>query len=132
MDKRRFELVTFAAATEMRNSACALVHGKALREWFRDEQILAIAEQRYDGILSAAEQAMLTFARQTVADATATTRGSPLLPLPFLDFLPLPALPSPPPPAPPSGTTAFSSIFSSSGLVWSPRLASVFVELSNA
>jgi len=75
MDKRRFELVTFAAATHMRNSACALVHGKALREWFDDEQILAIAEERDDGMLSAAEQAMLSFARQTVRDATAITRG---------------------------------------------------------
>ena len=31
MDKRRFELVTFAAAHELRNTACALAHGKALR-----------------------------------------------------------------------------------------------------
>ena len=28
MDKRRFELVTFAAACALGNSACALVHGK--------------------------------------------------------------------------------------------------------
>ena len=30
MDKRRFELVTFAAAYALDNTACALVHGKAL------------------------------------------------------------------------------------------------------
>jgi hypothetical protein len=46
----------------------------ALREWFGDRQILAIAEQRVDGILGAAEQAMLAFARQIVRDATAITR----------------------------------------------------------
>jgi uncharacterized peroxidase-related enzyme len=73
MDKRRFELVTFAAALELDNSACALVHGKALREFFTDAQIFAIAEGRCDTILSKAEQAMVTFARQTAIDATQTT-----------------------------------------------------------
>jgi len=74
MDKRRFELVTFAAAVDLRNSACALVHGRTLREFFSDEQILAIAQGRCDGILSEAEQAMVAFARQTVNDASGTTR----------------------------------------------------------
>ena len=31
MDPRRFELVTFAAAHALGNTACALAHGKALR-----------------------------------------------------------------------------------------------------
>jgi uncharacterized peroxidase-related enzyme len=74
MDKRRFELVTFATAVDLRNSACALVHGRALREFFSDAQILDIAQGRCDGILSAAEQAMVAFARQTVNDASTTTR----------------------------------------------------------
>jgi uncharacterized peroxidase-related enzyme len=74
MDKRRFELVTFAAAVDLRNSACALVHGRALREFFSDAQILDIAQGRYHGILSNAEQAMVAFARQTVNDAAGTTR----------------------------------------------------------
>jgi uncharacterized peroxidase-related enzyme len=73
MDKRRFELVTFATAVDLRNSACALVHGEALREFFTDSQIHAMAEGRYDGILSQAEQAMVRFARQTVIDAPGTT-----------------------------------------------------------
>ena len=73
LDKRRFELLTFVAACDLDNSACALVHGKALREFFSDAQILAIAEGRYDAILSEAEQAMVTFARQTTNDATKTT-----------------------------------------------------------
>jgi uncharacterized peroxidase-related enzyme len=72
MDKRRFELVTFVAALELGNSACALVHGKVLREWFSDAQIVAIAESD-DAFLSAAEQAMLAFARQTARDATGTS-----------------------------------------------------------
>jgi alkylhydroperoxidase family enzyme len=75
MDKRRFELVTFGAAIELRNTACALVHGKALRQWFSDAQIVAIANEQYAGILSDAEQAMVAFARQTARDATRTTAG---------------------------------------------------------
>ncbi|MFI4931586.1 MAG: carboxymuconolactone decarboxylase family protein [Burkholderiales bacterium] len=75
MDKRRFELITFVAALELDNSACALVHGKALREFFTDAQILAIAAGRGDTILSKAEQAMVTFARQTAIDATRITAG---------------------------------------------------------
>ena len=43
MDKRRFELVTFAAAHELRSSACSLAHGKVLEEFFGDRDIVAIA-----------------------------------------------------------------------------------------
>lgn len=73
MDRRRFELVTFAAAHELRHSACALAHGKALRDFFTDEQIVAIAEGRLEGVLGAAEQAMLRFARQIARDASQVT-----------------------------------------------------------
>ena len=73
IDKRRFELVTFAAALELRNSACALVHGKALRPWFTDAQIIAIAQGHADTVLGAAEQAVFAFARQTARDASRTT-----------------------------------------------------------
>jgi uncharacterized peroxidase-related enzyme len=70
MDKRRFELVTFAAAHALGHSACALAHGKALGEFFTQEQVIAIAEGRFEGLLSAAEQAMLRFARQVALDAS--------------------------------------------------------------
>jgi uncharacterized peroxidase-related enzyme len=73
MDKRRFELATFAAAHELKNSACTLAHGKALREFFSDGQIAAIAEGRLDGVLDAAEQAMVGFARQVARDASRVT-----------------------------------------------------------
>jgi alkylhydroperoxidase family enzyme len=73
MDKRRFELVTFAAAHELRHSACTLAHGKALREFFSDEQILAIAEGRLAGILSRAEQSLVAFTRQIARDASQVT-----------------------------------------------------------
>jgi len=69
MDKRRFELVTFAAAHELRHSACALAHGRALRPFFSDEQIVAIAQGRLDGVVNEAEKALLGFARQIARDA---------------------------------------------------------------
>ena len=73
MSKRRFELITFTAAHELRHSACALAHGKALREFFDDEQILAIAEDRLAGVLHAPEQAMLRFTRQVARDASSVS-----------------------------------------------------------
>lgn len=69
MDKRRLELATFAAAHELRHSACALAHGRVLREFFSDEAILAIAEQRPHPTLSDAELALLRFARRVARDA---------------------------------------------------------------
>jgi len=75
MDKRRFELVTFVAAHELKNSACALAHGKALRDFFRDDEIVAIASGRLQGVLTAAEQAMVRFARQIAREASEVTPG---------------------------------------------------------
>jgi hypothetical protein len=68
-----FRARDLAAAHELRNTACALAHGKALREFFTDAQVLAIAEDRFDGILTAAEQAMVMFARQIAKDASRVT-----------------------------------------------------------
>jgi uncharacterized peroxidase-related enzyme len=70
MSKRRFELATFAAAHELANTACSLAHGRALREFFSDAEIVAIAACRLDGVLDAAEQALVRFARQVARDAS--------------------------------------------------------------
>ena len=75
MDKRRFELVTFAAAHELRHTPCTLAHGHALREFFSDEQIVAIAADRLTGVLDEPERAMLRFARQVARDASNVTSG---------------------------------------------------------
>lgn len=75
MDRRRFELVTFAAAHELRHSACAIAHGQALRPFFNDAQIIAIAEGRLAGLLGEGEQAMLRYARQVARDAAQVTAG---------------------------------------------------------
>jgi uncharacterized peroxidase-related enzyme len=73
MDKRRFELVTFVASLELRNSSCSLAHGKKLREFFGDPDIVAIAADRLGGPLGEAERAMLRFARQVAQDASRVT-----------------------------------------------------------
>ena len=70
MDKRRFELVTFVAAHALGNS---MAHGKALGEFFSNEQIRAIASGRCDGILSEGEQAMVAYSRQVATAAQHTT-----------------------------------------------------------
>lgn len=68
MTPRRYELVTFAAAHELRNSACTFAHGQALREFFSDDDIVAMADGRVD-MLEAAERPMVVFARQVARDA---------------------------------------------------------------
>ena len=73
MGKRRFELVTFVAAHELRHSACSLAHGKALREMFTDDEIVSIAEGRTEDVLGDAEQAIVRFARQVASDASQVT-----------------------------------------------------------
>ncbi len=87
MSRRRFELVTFVAAHELRHSPCALAHGKALREFFTDAEIVAIAAGRTEGVLDEAERAMVRFARQVASDASRVTSGQVegLLELGFTD-----------------------------------------------
>lgn len=75
MDKRRLELVTFAAACELRNSACALAHGRALKEFFSEATIIGIARDRFDETVTATEQAIVRYARQVARDASRVTEG---------------------------------------------------------
>lgn len=72
LDPRRLELVTFVAAHALGHSACALAHGTALRAFFRDDEIVAIAQER-DTMLPEAERAMLRFARRVARDAASVT-----------------------------------------------------------
>jgi uncharacterized peroxidase-related enzyme len=71
MDKRRFELVTFAAATELRSTLCTLAHGKLLTEFFSMEDVQAMARGEAAESLSAAEAAMMVFSRKVARDASA-------------------------------------------------------------
>jgi alkylhydroperoxidase family enzyme len=71
MDTRRFELVTFAVAHELRNSACTLAHGQKLRPFFADDDIVAMAAGRVPAALSEIDVAAMDFARQMARDASA-------------------------------------------------------------
>ena len=74
MDKRRFELVTFASAHALRSTLCSLAHGRALTEFFSSEDVQAMARGEAPQSLSAAEAAMLVFVRKVSRDASAVTR----------------------------------------------------------
>ena len=43
MDKRRFELITFAAAHTLRSTLCSLAHGRALTAFFSTEDVQLMA-----------------------------------------------------------------------------------------
>ena len=73
MDRRRFELVTFAASTALRSTLCSLAHGKQLTEFLSMQDIQAIARGETPKSLSAAEAAMLIFGRKVARDASAIT-----------------------------------------------------------
>jgi uncharacterized peroxidase-related enzyme len=73
MDDRRFELATFAAAIELRNTACALAHGKALARFTGTRAVLDLAAGKGTEALTEAEVAVAAFARKVARDAAAIT-----------------------------------------------------------
>ena len=75
MDKRRYELTTFAAAHALRSTLCSLAHGKALTEFFSAEDIQAMARGKTPNSLSAGDVALMAFARDVARDATKVTSG---------------------------------------------------------
>jgi uncharacterized peroxidase-related enzyme len=75
VDMRRLELVTFAAAHELRNSSCSLAHGAALTRIIGQDAVLAVANGRESDVLTGAEVAMVRFARRVAKDASRITAG---------------------------------------------------------
>jgi uncharacterized peroxidase-related enzyme len=75
MDKRRFELVTFAAANALRSTLCSMAHGRALTEFFSMADVQALARGEAPESLSAAEVAMVAFGRQVARDASSVASG---------------------------------------------------------
>src|SRR3954471_7923662 len=64
MDKRRFELITFAAAHTLRSTLCSLAHGRALTAFFSPEDVQLMARGASPASLTTAEAAMMSFARK--------------------------------------------------------------------
>jgi uncharacterized peroxidase-related enzyme len=73
MDKRRFELITFAAAHTLRSTLCSLAHGRALTQFFSAEDVQLMARGASPASLSAAEAAMMGFARKVARGPYAVT-----------------------------------------------------------
>jgi len=69
MDKRRFELITFAAAHTLRSTLCSLAHGKALTAFFSMEDVQAMARGASPKSLTDAEAAMMAFSRKVARGA---------------------------------------------------------------
>ena len=70
-DERRYELATLAAARRLRSSYCSLAHGKVLAEQFYDFDSVPRLPEGLDD----ADRAIMDFAEQVVADATAITQA---------------------------------------------------------
>ena len=70
LDDRTFELVTFAAAHELKHTPCSLAHGNALTPFFNNEEICGIADQRPVESVTAAEEEMMRFSRKIARDAS--------------------------------------------------------------
>ena len=75
MDKRRFELVTVAAAMAVRSTYCSLAHGKALTEYYSIEDVVAIVTGADAAPLTTAETEMMRFARKIAHDAADVVAG---------------------------------------------------------
>jgi uncharacterized peroxidase-related enzyme len=73
MDKRRFELVTFAAAHALRSTPCSIAHGNVLSQHIPAADVLAIGRGETPPSLAPAEAALIAFARKVAVDATAVT-----------------------------------------------------------
>ena len=73
LDDRTFELITFAAAHELKHSSCALAHGNALTPFFSNEEIVAIANQEAVDSVTEAEVEMMCFSRKVARDASTIT-----------------------------------------------------------
>ena len=73
MDKRRFELITFAAAHTLRSTLCSLAHGKALTAFFSPADVQLMARGASPAPLTAAEAAMMSFARKVARGSFAVS-----------------------------------------------------------
>ncbi|MGD8350223.1 MAG: peroxidase [Gammaproteobacteria bacterium] len=70
---RRTEMMTLSAALELRHSGCSLAHGAALARLIGKDAVIAIARGEEHPEITAAEQAMMRFARHVARDAVGIT-----------------------------------------------------------
>ena len=73
LGKRRYELVTLAAARGLRSRHCLLAHGARTLALIDEPELVRIARDYRDADLSEAEVAMMAFAERVSQDAYAMT-----------------------------------------------------------
>ena len=74
MDPKLYELATFAAASDLRNTACSIAHGSKLLDFYSREQLVALAFKEPAAGVSALDNAVVRFARKVARDAACITR----------------------------------------------------------
>ena len=70
VDHRLLELVTLAAAHELRHSACSLAHGSALAKMIGNDAVIAMVKGESHEELSETDEAIIAFARGVARDAS--------------------------------------------------------------
>jgi uncharacterized peroxidase-related enzyme len=76
MEPRRYELVTLAAAQELRSSYCMLAHGSILvRDFFSADELKAIVNKTATAKLHEADREVMQFAQKVVRDASSVTEA---------------------------------------------------------
>ncbi|URK87713.1 peroxidase [Rhizobium sp. RCAM05350] len=76
MNLRRYELVTMAAAKEMKSSYCLLAHGSVLlRDVFTAEALRQVVDDPDAAAIDDAERAIMRFAAKVVRDASSIEGG---------------------------------------------------------
>ena len=80
MDKRRYELVTLAAAAGTKSEHCRLAHGqKSLRYMDEDTIVSACTDYAISPDLTDAEKAMMAFAERVSTDSSTMTDADSLV-----------------------------------------------------
>jgi uncharacterized peroxidase-related enzyme len=69
MDKRRYELVTLAAALGVRSEHCRLAHGEKTLRYIEEAELVGIARDYRSSEITAAELAMMEFAERVSRDS---------------------------------------------------------------
>ena len=74
VDDYRFELVTFAVARLLKHTACSLAHGGKLADMIGADAVIAISDGREADVLSAADIAIVQYAKDIARDASKISR----------------------------------------------------------
>lgn len=76
IEPRRYELVTLAAARELKSSYCMLAHASVLtKEGLGTGELASIVDNAEDAPLNEQERAIMIFATKVVRDATSITQA---------------------------------------------------------